>query len=185
MHIDSPGAFLDQFMRQTRMHHVQLSTMADIKANMMLTAASLVLTFTIKYLAQPVFQWAALTLIGFCFLSIVCAIYASMPKLPPRGRAKPDVNNPNFNLLFFGSFVDLEYEEYERAMEQVCNDHSKVYEVMTREIYTLGRFLALKKYRYLRWSYQFFLTGLIASGIVLAVTEILASRGVEIWVISL
>ena len=37
MKINQPGAHLDHMMRQTRIHHVQLSSMADIKANMLLT----------------------------------------------------------------------------------------------------------------------------------------------------
>ena len=57
MKVENPGSFLDHFIRQTRIHHVQLSGMADVKANMMLTVASVVLTFTVGYLADPTFQW--------------------------------------------------------------------------------------------------------------------------------
>ena len=39
MTIHQPGAHLDHMIRQTRIHHVQLSSMADIKANMLLTVS--------------------------------------------------------------------------------------------------------------------------------------------------
>ena len=70
MQIKDPGAHLDHFMRQTRIHHVQLSAMADVKASMMITAASLVLTFSVRYLTVPAFQWATLRLILSCAASI-------------------------------------------------------------------------------------------------------------------
>ncbi|MBI2431857.1 MAG: hypothetical protein HYV26_03190 [Candidatus Hydrogenedentes bacterium] len=183
MHIETPGAHVDQLLRQTRVHHVQLSMMADLKANMMLTAASLVLTFSIRYLAQPVFQWAAATLIVFCLASITCAIYATMPKVPLKGHKKddPEHKRSDFNLLFFGSFIDLDYENYLDAMDEVCQDTSKVYESMVREVYSLGMFLARRKYRHLRWAYLCFLSGLFTSGLVLTATEVLTALGFQLW----
>ena len=50
MNVLQSGNHIDHLLRQTRMHHVQLSSMADVKANMMLTLASLVITFCIRYL---------------------------------------------------------------------------------------------------------------------------------------
>ena len=37
MNIVKPGAHLGHMLRTTRLHHVQLNNMADVKANMMLT----------------------------------------------------------------------------------------------------------------------------------------------------
>jgi hypothetical protein len=47
MKIQQPGAHYDHMLRQTRIHHVQLSSMADIKANMLLTMSSLVVTLCV------------------------------------------------------------------------------------------------------------------------------------------
>jgi hypothetical protein len=183
MKVENPGSFLDHFIRQTRIHHVQLSGMADVKANMMLTVASVVLTFTVGYLADPTFQWAALTLILFCFASIVAAIYSAMPRvqLPSKKRPKPDVNDPYYNPLFFGSFIHMSLEEYNDVMEQAVNDPSEAVELMVREIYTLGCFLAYRKYRYLRWAYLLFLGGLLAGGLVQALCVTLHNLGFELW----
>ncbi len=43
-----PSGHLDQLFRQTRTYHAQLSQMADVKASMMLTLASLISTFSIR-----------------------------------------------------------------------------------------------------------------------------------------
>ena len=183
MKVENPGSFLDHFIRQTRIHHVQLSGMADMKANMMLTVASVVLTFTVGYLADPAFQWAALTLIIFCFASIVAAIYSAMPRvqLPTKNTPRPDKNDPNYNPLFFGTFIHMTLEEYNDVMEQAVNDPSEAVELMVREIYTLGCFLAYRKYRYLRWAYLLFLSGLLVAGLVQGLCVTLQNLGFETW----
>lgn len=179
MKIEPPGAFLDHFFKQTREHHVQLSSQADYKAQMMMTVSSLVVTMSAGYLKEPVLQWAALAMILFCCMSILCAILAVMPRLPRRLPAgtRIEAGGPGFNILFFGSFISLSYEDYMKEMERVCKDPNQVFEAMCKELYGLGVFLAKTKYRYLRWSYQCFLAGMFSSVIIVIVTEILSLLG--------
>ncbi|MEJ2235243.1 MAG: DUF5706 domain-containing protein [Syntrophobacterales bacterium] len=66
----------------------------------------------------------------------------------------------------FGDFVRLPYEEFEMAMEEVMNDPSLTYEVQVRELYTLGTFLAKKKYLFLRLAYITFIIGSFASAVI-------------------
>ncbi|MCF7902775.1 MAG: DUF5706 domain-containing protein [Candidatus Marinimicrobia bacterium] len=171
-HVDHPGGHLDHMMKQTRSHHVQLSVMADSKANMLLTVATVVITLSVPHLVNPQLRWGMLVIIFFSFLTIVLSTYAVMPKLPltykPNNR--PDMKAPSFNLLFFGSFVRLNLDEYLEAMESVVNDPSQTYEVMIKEIYTLGDFLARKKYRFIRLAYLTFIFGVFSSVVTLLFT---------------
>ena len=167
MKIQQPGPHLDHMLRQTRIHHVQLSSMADVKANMLVTMASVVITLSIPRLSESPFKVATLVLILFCFITIILAVYASMPKLPFNLKAESldEARSKNFNLLFFGDFSRLTYEDFEGQMEEVLNNHNRVYEVQIKEIYILGKFLVTKKYRFLRLAYLSFVVGLFASGI--------------------
>ncbi len=171
MKIETPGGHLDHMLRQTRMHHVELSTMADMKANMLLTISAVVITLSAPHVFKPDFQWPFLVLIGFCLITVGLATYAVMPKipLPRRGQPRPDVRSRRFDLLFFGDFTRLDYSEFEAAMEEMMNDPSRTYEAQIRELYTLGTYLAEKKYRFLRLAYLSFLTGLFASFAVMIV----------------
>ncbi len=173
MEISGTGSHLDHFIRQTRVHHMHLSSMADVKANMMLTISALVITFSIGHLSNPYLRWPVLVLIISCLATIVSAAYAVMPKLDTGFR--PDLDRPDCNILFFGNFMNLEYEEYARLMEGVMNDPSRVYEAQVREVYELGVFLGQKKYAYVRLAYLFFICGLLASAAVFAGVEILAA----------
>lgn len=183
MKIEKVGGHLDQLLRQTRWHHAQLSAMADIKANVLLTVSSLVLTFCLPYVGKPMLQWPAVVMISFCALTALSSIMVLSPKLPPRRASSR--KSPSFNILFFGSFAEMAEEEYFKEIEAICNDDNRVYETMTRDIYTLGLFLAKKKYYYLRLGYQLFLCGLFISGFTFAVVEVAIYFGVEIWVFQL
>ena len=172
MELSGPGSHLDHFIRQTRVHHVQLSSMADVKANMMLTISALIITFSIGHLTNPRLRWPVLVLIVSCLATIIAAAYAVMPKLDTTFR--PDLDSPDCNILFFGNFMNLQYEEYARLMEGVMSDWSRVYEAQVREVYELGVFLGRKKYVYVRLAYLFFIVGLLASVAVFVGIEILA-----------
>jgi hypothetical protein len=173
MKINSNGAQINYLLQQTRSHHVQLSSMADLKANMLLTMASIVVTLAAPQAMKAGSQLPLLVLIGFSLLTILLAAYAVMPKVPfmqGGNRPPPDVASPQFNLLFFGDFTALDYPRFKEEMARVMNDSSLTYEVQVREIYSLGQFLAQKKYRYLRLAYVAFIVGLFASVITLLVT---------------
>ncbi len=171
MNIPHPGPHLDHMLKQTREHHVALSSMADLKANILMTLSSVVLTITASHLSDAQTRVAALILIFFCLLTMIFAVYTVMPKvsLRLRRKGKPDVGDPNFNLLFFSDYLRLDYGEYLKAMEKMMSQPSLTYEMQVRELYTLGRFLAAKKYRFVRLSYLAFLVGVFASGVVLIV----------------
>jgi len=165
MEIKQRGSHLDHLVRQTRMHHTQLSSMADMKANMLLTITSVVITLSVRYITEPHLKWAIVVLIAFCLMTIGLATYAVMPKIPFFIKREPGetIKSPGFNLLFFADFVRLTYEEFERGMEEVMNDPSLTYQVQVKELYTLGMFLAKKKYRFLRLAYITFIIGAFAS----------------------
>ena len=166
MKITTPGNEINYLLTQTRAHHVQLSSMADLKANMLLTMASIVVTLAAPQAMKAGSQWALIVLIGFSLMTILLAAYAVMPKVrltSGSGRAAPDVHSPEFNLLFFGDFTTLDYPRFAAEMERVMNDPAQTYEAQVREIYTLGSYLAEKKYRYLRLAYTTFIVGLFAS----------------------
>jgi len=165
MDIKQPAGHIDQMIRQTRAHHVTLSSLADKKANMMLTIASLMIPLSTGFLYEDRSHLAAATLIGFCVLTILLAAYSAMPKIKPANESekKPDLNENSFNLLFFGSFVHMEYQDFADEMARMMNDHNHVYEAQLREIYTMGQYLAKKKYKFLQLSYYSFIVGILFS----------------------
>lgn len=165
MEIKQRGSHIDHLLRQTRVHHAQLSSMADMKANMLLTITSVVITLSVRYITEPHLKWAIVVLIAFSLMTIGLATYAVMPKIPffVKHESREKIKSPGFNVLFFADFVRLSFEDFEANMEEIMNDPNLTYEVQVKELYTLGMFLAKKKYRFLKLAYITFIIGAFAS----------------------
>lgn len=163
MKIIQPGSHLDHMIRQTRAHHTQLSAMADTKANMLLTMSSILVTISLPFLVRPELRIVTYILLPFCVMAIVLAAYSTMPRLHHQKSKEVDPHSSNFNPLFFGHFSHLSYDQYNKIMEELLNDPSKCYEVQIREIYTLGKFLEDRKYKFLRLAYISFIFGIVVS----------------------
>lgn len=159
----------DYLLRTAQQHHVQLSAMADAKANILITVSSIVLTLTIGRFGDPILRWSLLTLAGFTLLALLLAVLTVLPKL---GKAKLKGNelSADFNLLFFGHFSFLSQEQYLKEMEKVLTDDARVYETLVKDLHSLGSYLYFKKYRYLRYSYFLLLTGFIIAPIQQVIT---------------
>ena len=99
LRIEQGAAHLDIMVRQTRIHHMTLSITADTKANMLMIAASVVLTLAARE-ANGGESLPALILTIFSLGSVCLAIIAAMPKLGSGAKA-----TPSRNLLFFNTFT--------------------------------------------------------------------------------
>jgi hypothetical protein len=153
----------DVLLRTTQQHHVQLSVMADTKANILITVSSIVLTLVLGKLDDNSLRPAMLTLGGFIVLSLVLAVIAVLPKYRPL-RLKPGEElPPHFNLLFFGHFAELPKERFLGMVAEKMKADGSVYETMATDLYSIGYYLSRHKYFYLRLSYLFFLGGFVCA----------------------
>ncbi|MBK9494825.1 MAG: hypothetical protein IT475_17385 [Aquimonas sp.] len=159
----------DNLLRTAQQHHVQLSTMADMKANILITVSSIVLTLSLRELATPEFKYAAWVLAGFTLAALFLAVLAVLPKYRPLRLASSEAPLPNaFNVLFFGHFAELDQDRFQREIAQRMRNDAAVYAAQSHDLYSLGVYLARHKYRYLRLSYLFFLSGFVAALLVKA-----------------
>jgi hypothetical protein len=155
----------DSMLRTAQQHHVQLSMMADMKANIIITVSSIVLTLTLGRVNDPELRHSAITLLVFTLLALLLAILAVLPKYRPL-RLASDILPGHFNLLFFGHFAELSRERFLREVAASMKADGTVYDTMARDVYALGYYLAHYKYRYLRLAYLFFLTGFVMASLV-------------------
>jgi len=154
----------DNLLRTTQQHHVQLSLMADTKANIIITVSSIVLTLALGRVTDPELRVSVLILAGFTLVALLLAILAVLPKYRPirlRGETLP----PNFNLLFFGHYAELSRERYLTEINRVLMPDGTPYVTWAADVYALGTYLAHHKYRYLRYSYLFFLAGFVLASL--------------------
>ena len=155
----------DVLLRTTQQHHVQLSVMADTKANILITVSSIVLTMVLGNLDKAALRPAMFTLGGFILVALLLAVIAVLPKYRPL-RLDPDAPLPaHFNLLFFGHFAELPRDRFLAEVALAMKADGSVYAAMAADLYSLGYYLSRHKYFYLRLSYLFFLGGFVGATI--------------------
>ncbi|GIX34082.1 MAG: hypothetical protein KatS3mg125_2038 [Lysobacterales bacterium] len=159
----------DNLLRTAQQIQTQLSLMADTKANIIITVSSIVLTLSLARLNDPDLRAGAATLALFSLIALLLAILAVLPKYRPIRLRPGEPAPPQFNLLFFGHFANLELEDFLERMGRALRADGSVYEAQARDLYGQGRYLAQHKYPYLRIAYLFLLAGFLFACVVQAI----------------
>ena len=166
---------VDNILRVNHGNQMRLGLMADQKANIMITVASIVFSITIANLDNEVMKWPLLTFAVGSFFSLLFAIFAIIPSTDyptKKGSKEIDRKSPLFNPLFFGHFAHLSIEEYKEDYAETLMTDDKVYDAMAGDIYGQGKVLALNKYKFLKWSYTSFLWGMSGAIVVFLIQNI-------------
>ena len=167
---------VDNILRVNHGNQMRLGLMADQKANIMITVASIVFSITIANLDNEAMKWPLLTFAIGSFFALLFAIFAIIPSTDyptKKGSKEIDRESPLFNPLFFGHFAHLPIEEYKEDYAKTLMTDDKVYDAMAGDIYGQGKVLALGKYKYLKWSYSSFLWGMVGAIVVFLIRNIL------------
>lgn len=153
--------------RVTSHNHLELSSMADNKAHIMIQVNAIIISIMFSVLLgrleyYPHLAIPTLILALVCVLTIVFSVLATRPNITGGRFTEDDIRQKKTNLLFFGNFYKMELEEYNWAMNEMLKDKEFIYGSMIKDVYYLGVVLA-RKYRFLRISYSIFMYGLVVS----------------------
>lgn len=172
MHVEHPRNDIDYMLSESRSQLLNLSQMADLKANILLSIASVITTVAIAKYTDPTWSMPVVVLVIFLMGAIFCALMTVVPSMRLLRPRKITVNDPNFNSLFFGDFALVPYKDYIGHMEGVLNDSNRIYEAQLREIYYAGKYLHSKKFVYVKYGYILFFLGVLSSVIIFLIDNI-------------
>jgi predicted metal-dependent HD superfamily phosphohydrolase len=164
---DRPERGIETMFRITSGNHQRLSDMADNKAHIMISTTSIIISVLLSVLLRklednPHLVIPTLLLLAVCVTTMVFSILSTRPSLPPGTFSQQDVNTKKVNLLFFGNFYRMSYDEYSDGIQKVMNDREFLYGSLTRDVYSQGVVLG-RKYRLLRIAYNVFMYGVVVS----------------------
>jgi predicted metal-dependent HD superfamily phosphohydrolase len=167
--------------RTTSSNHFELSSLADGKANIMISVNAIIISVVLTVLLvrlpfYPQYLVPTIVLMATCLGAMIFAILATRPSVNQGTFTEDDIRQKRTNLLFFGNFYRVKLEEYQWGMNQMLKDKEYLYNSMIKDIYFLGIVLA-KKYRLLRIAYTIFMWGLIATVIAFAVASLISDSG--------
>jgi HD superfamily phosphodiesterase len=158
---------IQTMLRLTSDNHIQLSGMADGKANILISVNAIIISVILSVLLRRLETDTHLTIPTCIFLlfsltTIVISILATRPKLTDGNFNEEDVKAKKTNLLFFGNFHKATLEHYENAMRHMMRDPDYLYGSLIKDIYYLGVVLG-RKYKMIRMAYNIFMVGIIVS----------------------
>jgi len=128
-------------------NHYNLLRMVDNKASIILTVNSIIISLMMGIIfvaptdQKEVLQVGSKILLNFGMASMIFALLAMLPhryntkirKLGVRGN------------LYAGNYSKLTLEQYEQEMQRIIAKGNTVYEEMIRDMYLLGKSIAIKQ----------------------------------------
>lgn len=149
----------------TYQNHIQLSQLADGKANTLISINGVIISIVIALVAPQLETLGgvvapSLALLVGCTISLIFSVIASRPRLNRKIKSPESIHPEDINLLFFGDFLNISAEQFTLSMRELMRDRQSVYDKMVHEIYSMGRVLE-KKYHRLQLAFNSFLATLI------------------------
>ena len=166
---NNPERSIQTMFRVALRNHLTLSEIADTKANILLSVNAIIISLALanlipkldaitnKHLLVP-----TLILIVFSVASIILSIMSTRPNVTSGEFTKEQVEKREINLLFFGNFHKMPFDQFKWGMHEIIKDKDYVYELLMLDLHLLGKVLQ-RKYLLLRITYTVFMIGIIIS----------------------
>jgi hypothetical protein len=160
---------VDTLFRVTLNNHTRLSDIADSKANILLSVNAIIISVGLSVLVPKLDTPKNTHLIIPTFLlllssvmTIIFAILSTKPNVTKTNFTKQDISERKVNLLFFGNFHQMLFEDFQNSMRDLIKDREYIYDSMMKDLYFLGKVLD-RKYKLLSITYKIFMAGIIIS----------------------
>lgn len=164
------GRGIETLYRSVYNYHISLTSIADNKANMMISINTIIISIVITLFGTGftfssqsgfgsvrfVFPMAFLLLTSL--LAVVFAILSARPNVTTK--EKYELSKKDSSILFFGNFAQLQLREFVDKIKALKDEKDELYDSMSIDIYYLGAVL-IKKYNFLSWSYNIFMFGMV------------------------
>jgi len=147
-------------------NQIDLLSIADKKAGIMITVNSILLTILIPLFASYIFNFSSY-IIPIIILVVTCAITIIFATLATRPSANPDakdseekLNSGETSIFYFKNFARLSKDEFVEGANVLLNKDVAFEKAVFTDLYDVGIDLD-RKYRSLRWCYTVFATGIV------------------------
>lgn len=160
---------IETMFRNVMRTHVSFSSMADSKANIMISVNTLLLGAVFTILARKldtnphlIIPTIVLTIVSL--VTLIMAVKVTRPTISSGLFSEKDIKEKKTNLLFFGNFYKMNLKDFTWGMEEMMEDKDFLYGSMIKDFYYLGQVLG-KKYKLLRLCYTVFMYGITIAAV--------------------
>ena len=164
---NNPERTIETMFRITADKNQRLSDQADTKSNIMISVNVIIISVLLTVLLPKLdnnnnLVVPVMILLTVSLLTIIFSILSTQPHIPPGTFTMDDVKDKKVNLMFFGNFYKMNFEQYTEGMLQIMEERHFLYLNLLRDNYTQGVRLG-QKYKMLKMAYTMFMYGLILS----------------------
>ncbi|WP_179333602.1 Pycsar system effector family protein [Winogradskyella costae] len=163
------GRGVETMYRVQLKNHIELSAIADTKANILLSVNAIIISVALSNLIPKldnpsnlflVYPTLILTLSSVA--SIILSVLSTRPKISNVAITKDMIKEKKTNILFFGNFHKMNLQDFEWGIDYLMDNEDTLYNSLTKDLYYLGLVLN-RKYKLLRITYTVFMFGIIIS----------------------
>ncbi|MEM8601792.1 MAG: Pycsar system effector family protein [Bacteroidota bacterium] len=173
---------IETMFRSNYRVHMDLSAIADTKANIMISINGLILPILLGAISPKIDSnpWllipTSFLMVG-CLISMIFAIRSARPRVSKEPVSLDQISRGGYNILFFGHFANMTRDDYEEGMAQMMTSNEDIYRNMIRDLHGLGSVLNAK-YALLRTSYTVFMIAISTGVLLFIATFCLIALGV-------
>ena len=155
---------IETMFRSAYRVQMELTALADNKANMMTSINGIIISIIIAAVAPKLDTnpWllipSTVILVG-TLVSIIFSILAARPRINTNPITLEDLEHSEGNILFFGNFANLDKYHFTKGMLELMQDRMVLYETMIHNIHDIGLVLK-KKFGLLKIAYNAFMIAL-------------------------
>jgi predicted metal-dependent HD superfamily phosphohydrolase len=171
---------VDTMFRITARNQINLNSIADNKSNILISVNAIIISIIITMLAGNIGNMSKdilpiLVFLIICLVTIIIAILSTRPNIVTTRFTEEDIRKKKVDLIFFGNFIKLNYDDYLKEVKEMMKDEDHVYSTLIKNQYSLGKILS-KKFRLVRMAYNIFMVGIIFTVIVFLLNYLLINR---------
>ena len=168
------GRGIETMYRAVYRNHINLSAIADGKANLIISVNTIILSVIITlagtgytFFDTGFFKYARFTIPVILLLmslltAVIFAVLSARPDVTKKKMNRDRLLAKKSSILFFGNFATIEQDDFVREMSIFRQNQDRLYDSMSVDLYQLGKVL-YRKYRLVKVSYNVFMFGLAAS----------------------
>lgn len=176
------GRGVETMFRVTLSNHIELSAIADTKANILLSVNAIIISVAIANLLPKLdaptnsfLVYPTMVLLLFSVISVVLSVLSTRPKISNVNVTQEMIKKNQTNILFFGNFHKMKLEEFEWGIDYLIEHEDSLYNSLTKDLYFLGLVLE-RKYRLLRITYNVFMIGIVLSALAFVISYFLIAE---------
>lgn len=168
---------VDTMFRVTARNQINLNSIADNKSNILISVNAIIISIIITMLAGNIGSLShdivpIIVFLVVCLITIIIAILSTRPNIVTRKFTEEDLVNKKVDLIFFGNFIKLDYDDYEIDMKEMMKEDEHLYSTLLKNQYELGKILS-KKFRLVKIAYNVFMIGIIITVIAFLINYLL------------